>query len=200
MATATYYMIKQEDIIEFRPQSLDDIDAVFKLQDHVVVLPVSLVVGAIFEFDNEGRLGKWLFVRFLSGCLFAFPPLVSLAAASSLHFVPCLAWLIFCSCSWLSFKPKPNSLETKADIIMPRPSSFGTIAFWPLGAVHAFVVKQHCFMIALSWPKPIMDFLSLGLQTLRLPPNLVVAFILSWKPRWSSTWNSTIFSCVIGST
>ena len=67
MATA---MIKQEDIVEFRPQSQDDIDAVFKLQDHVDVLPVSLVVGAIFEFGKEERLGKWLFVRVSSPCLF----------------------------------------------------------------------------------------------------------------------------------
>jgi hypothetical protein len=36
--------------------------------------------------------------------------------------------------------------------------SFGTIAFWPLGAVQAFVVKQYCFMIALSWPNQTMGF------------------------------------------
>jgi hypothetical protein len=77
----------------------------------------------------------------LSGSLCAFP-LVTSAATSSLYFFPCLAWLTFWSCSCVRLIPNPNYLDTNADIITPIPSSFGMIAFWPLGVVQAFVVEQ----------------------------------------------------------
>jgi hypothetical protein len=68
------------------------------------------------------------------------------------------------------------------------------IVFYPVGAVQDFDVKQYCFMMASSCPKQISGFLPSGNRTLRLPPNVVVVFIVSWKEWWSSTWSSTIFS------
>jgi hypothetical protein len=67
------------------------------------------------------------------------------------------------------------------------------IAFCPVGAVQDFDVKQYCFMMDSSCPKQISSgFLPSGNQRLRIPPNVVVVFIVSWKEWWSLMWSSTI--------
>jgi hypothetical protein len=70
LMVTTAGMIKQENVIKFRAQSLHNVDAVFELWHHVVVPPASLIVRAVFEFDNERRLGEWLFICVASPCLF----------------------------------------------------------------------------------------------------------------------------------
>ena len=45
-------MVKQKDVVELGPQILDGINAVFHLEDHVVILPVSLIMGSILKLKQ----------------------------------------------------------------------------------------------------------------------------------------------------
>jgi hypothetical protein len=52
-------MIKQKKKVELGMQGLDDINAVLKLDDHMVIIPVALIVCSVFKLHDEQRSGKW---------------------------------------------------------------------------------------------------------------------------------------------
>jgi hypothetical protein len=46
-------VIKEKDTVMFRTENGNDIGAIFHLQDHVVVRPITLCVDTTFEFKNK---------------------------------------------------------------------------------------------------------------------------------------------------
>jgi hypothetical protein len=46
-------MVKEKNIVELGSQILHDINAVFHLEDHVVILPVFLIIGSILELEDK---------------------------------------------------------------------------------------------------------------------------------------------------
>jgi hypothetical protein len=46
-------MVEEKNILELGPQILHDINAVFHMEDHVVILPVSLIIGSILELEHK---------------------------------------------------------------------------------------------------------------------------------------------------
>jgi hypothetical protein len=51
-------VIEQKDEVKLGMQGFDNINAVFELDDHVILVPVPLVVRTILKLENEWRLGK----------------------------------------------------------------------------------------------------------------------------------------------
>jgi len=123
-------LVKQKQVIIITSmQVVEYIHTILKLQNHVVVVPISIAVCAILKLPHERRLG-------------------------------------------VTARPKPNSRLTKALIILPSPSSFGTRFFSPFGPIHVFFVIRNCLKMHSSCPKIIIGFIPGGNRTLRFPPKL----------------------------
>ena len=126
------------------------VNHIFKLDDHMIVVPVSLFVLSIIQPIDKRGGGKLSFFIFVYSIF---------AEKSSKYFLPFLNVLAQVSCSDVRSSPQSKSLETKALIIIPWPSFFGLIVHEPLGKFHCLAVIQNCLKIGLSWPIMMIGFL-----------------------------------------
>jgi len=136
----------------------------------VLITPIALTTPTIFKLNNKRTFGEWLFEGAPSFCCCHLFISVPLSLTKSV-----------CTCKLLSTQlhSNPNSLDVKAEIIIPKPSPFGMMAASPFGPIQAFLVSEYCLKMHSSCPKIISGQTPSPFLTLTFPLNCVSWFILS---------------------
>lgn len=116
-------------------QVVESIHAILNLQNHMGGVPIAIAVCGILKLPHKRRLSKWLFEPSVH------PP----ASLADLYPYIVLRLFALISFNWaaVTARPKPNSLLTKALIILPS-------QHWPNPC---FLYHEKLFEYAFVLPK-----------------------------------------------